>query len=98
MGKLFFQDDNGTQHQINLQNVQTKYFSPGDVIVAYYEVGETPLDQSNMALEQLQTLLKSVFPPEIKVVTIATRHGSKDVDIKSFKHKGNVEVPNNGQG
>jgi hypothetical protein len=99
MGKLFFLDDSGNQHQINLQNIQTKYFSPGDVVVAYYEVGEAPLDQSNIALEQLKNLLSSVFPPEIKVVTIATRHGEKDVEIKSFKHKGqNVEVSNNGKG
>jgi hypothetical protein len=99
MGKLFFHDDSGEQHQISLQNIQTKYFGPGDVVMAYYEVGEASLEQSKVALEQLKILLQSVFPADIKVVTIATRNGLRDIDIKVMKHKGkSIEVSNNGQG
>ena len=98
MGKLFFLDDLGNQHQISLQNIQTKDFDPGDVLVAYYEVGDASLEDSKIALEQLKILLQSIFPEGIKIITIASRNGARDVDIKAFKHSENTEVKIDGQG
>ena len=98
MGKLFFQDDSGVQHQINIQNIQTKDFELGDIIVAYYEVGDAPMEESNIALEQLKILLQSVFPTGVKIVAIASRNGARDIDIKAFKHSENTGVKIDGQG
>lgn len=90
MGKLIFEDDSNTQHEIKIDTIKTKNITSDDVILANYEVGDIKdeyKDLASKALTQLKTMLEEVMPEGVKVVVVATRNGKKDVNIKVLKNK-----------
>ena len=87
MAKLLFEDDNGNNHEVNLSTVRIKDLHEGDVILATYEVGDASLSEANFALSKLNELLKTTFSEKVKILTIATRNGKKDIDIKVVSEK-----------
>ena len=86
MAKLIFEDDKGKQHNINLTTIKSKDLKLGDVIVATYEVGDAPTEESKFALSSLNSLLKTIFADQ-KVITVATRNGARDITIDVVSKK-----------
>jgi hypothetical protein len=91
MPKLLFEDDQGNQHAIHIQNIPTKSLGKGDVLVAGYEIGysDPPPSAADISrvLTQLKGLLESVIPPGVKVLSIAVRNGKEDISLKVLKNK-----------
>jgi len=87
MGKLLFEDDNGTQHEVKLAQVPSKSIGEGDVILANYEIGGLPIENANPILINLKNMLEAVFPKGVRVVVTAMRNGKKDIDISIVKQK-----------
>ena len=90
MAKLLFEDDNGTQHEININTVKSKGITENDVVLAKYEVGDIDREYTELAgqaLSQLKAMLENVFPEGVKVAVVATRNGKEDVSIKILKNK-----------
>ena len=86
MSKLIFEDDKGKQHNINLTTVKSKDLRKDDVVIAIYEVGDAPTEETSFALSSLNNLLKTTFVDQ-KVLTIATRNGEKDISIDVVSKK-----------
>lgn len=91
MSKLIFEDDDGKKHDIDLTVVKAEDITADDVVLASYEVGNASTDQAEAALSKLNMMLKEVFK-ESKVLTLATRHGKEDIEIRVLKQ---TDVPNN---
>lgn len=87
MARMLFEDDNKVIHEMNLSTIKVKDLKEGDVVLATYEVGNATTQEATFALSQLNDMLKGIFGQKIKVTTIATRHGTKDVDIKIVSGK-----------
>lgn len=87
MGKLLFEDKDGSQHEINLQKISSKSIKAGDTVIAYYEVGDAPSKQVEVVMGQLKRILQGVMPEGVEVVVIATRFGKKDITLEVVKDK-----------
>lgn len=87
MGKFIYKDDKGQDHEIKVQSISSKGIMEGDVILAYYEVGNAPAADVPVALEKLRDLLQTNLPEGVKVLVAATRHGVEDVKLKILKDK-----------
>lgn len=90
MAKLLFEDDNGAQHEINLDTVKSKGITENDVVLAKYEVGDIGREYTELAgqaLSRLKAMLENVFPKGVKVAVVAARNGKEDVSIKILKNK-----------
>lgn len=87
MGKLIYKDDNNVEHEIVLEQISSKNIKPGDMVVAYYEVGNAEVKEVAQALSKLRELIMINAPEGVNVVTIATRNGKKDIDLKIMKDK-----------
>lgn len=85
MSKILFEDDDGKQHEIKLESVSKKSLKKDDVVVAYLEMGGTPPDYVNKALENLKRILEGVF--ECRVVAGVMRGGKKDVELSIVNKK-----------
>lgn len=79
MGKLLFEDDSGKQHEIKITNIAKKSIKKEDVILAYYEIGDTSNSQASQILQNIHSTLSTIF--ENRILVLATRHGKKDLEI-----------------
>ena len=87
MGKFIYKDDQDQEHEIKIHNIASKGIMTGDVIVATYEVGEAPAEDTGQALAKLRDLLMANVPEGVKVLVAASRNGAEDIKLKILKDK-----------
>jgi len=87
MSKLIFETDDGSQSEISLKSIPSKSLKSGDIVFAYYEVGDSPEQTSRESMQKLQVFFEKLLPNDVKCVVIATRNGKEDVKLKIIKDK-----------
>jgi len=87
MSKLIFETDDGSQSEISLKSIPSKSLKSGDVVLAYYEVGNNLDEEVRLSMQKLQIFFEKLLPNNVKCVVIATRDGKEDIKLKIIKDK-----------
>ena len=87
MSKLIFETDDGKQSEISLKTIQSKSLKSGDIVFAYYEVGDAIENDAKAIMQKLQVFFEKLLPDNVKCVVIATRNGKEDIKLKIVKDK-----------
>jgi hypothetical protein len=87
MPKLIFETDDGKQSEISLKTIQSKSLKSGDIVFAYYEIGDVVENDAITIMQKLQVFFEKLLPDDVKCVVIATRNGKEDIKLKIVKDK-----------